>query len=72
MAREIKIYEEKWHETSTLGTIVGIFTFSDNIAKAVDSGTGAGEKIKYVVEIDGVKYKYDSKSARDEKARKSV
>jgi len=72
MAKKIELSEEKWHETSVAGTLAGIFTFSESVAKAVDSATGGGERTTYNVTIDGVKHSFDNEADRDKKAKESI
>lgn len=72
MSKNIKLSEEKWHECSTIGTLVGVFTFSNSISNEVDSWTGGGERTTYVLEVDGQRQEFSSENARDQAAKKSI
>jgi hypothetical protein len=71
MSKEIKLSEEKYHETTAAGTLVDIFTFGA-LGNAVDSLAGGGEKTKYTLEVNGKKETFDTKAGRDAEARKRI
>jgi len=72
MSKTITTSESTHHETSALGTIAGILTLSDTVARSVDSATGGGSKTDYHLTVDDRTTTYSSREARDEAARKSI
>ena len=71
MAKDIKSGEEKYHDPTVLGTLAGIFTFSNSVSDAVDSNFG-DEKTRYYIEEDGKKEYFSDSASRDAEVLKRV
>ena len=69
--KEIKIYEEPYHEITAAGTVVDVFTFG-LLGNAVDSMTGGGNKTKYILEVNGKKEEFLNQADRDKAAKKVI